>query len=160
MESLFHKRKLEHLVQLWLLPVFFFFCCLCRSGARHRVLLQGVGRNGERDGPGHRVDHGRDVWERPGRWRTPSRVTQTKTTSQLVVLTFSCTSLTRVPCAGPAQLAPRALPGQQHRGELDAAGEPGHRGAWLHHRVWHRQSSRSDHQGGLQAALLHHREPR
>lgn len=65
----------------------------------------------------------------------------------------------RIPCPRPAQLPPCPPPDQQHRGELDTTREPGHRGAWLFHRVRHRQPPRSDHQSGLQAALLHHREP-
>lgn len=62
----------------------------------------------------------------------------------------------RISRTGPAQLAARPPAGQQHRGELDAAGEPGHRGARLHHQLRHREPPRSDHQSGLQAALLHY----
>lgn len=69
-------------------------------------------------------------------------------------------ALPRIARPKPAQFSARAPPGQQHRGELDSSGEPGHRGAGLHHRLWHRQSPFPDHQSGLQAALLHHREPR
>lgn len=36
-------------------------CFPSRSGARDRVFLPGVGRDGERHGAGHRVDGSRDV---------------------------------------------------------------------------------------------------
>ena len=38
-----------------------------RPGTRDGVFLQGVGGDGERHRPGHRLDHGGDVRERPGR---------------------------------------------------------------------------------------------
>lgn len=77
----------------------------------------------------------------------------------LVSTGISYLSLLRITCTRSAQLSARPSPGQQYCGELDATREPGHCGAWLHHRVWHRQPSCSNHQSGLQAALLHHWEP-
>lgn len=66
----------------------------------------------------------------------------------------------RITRTRPAQFSARPVSGQQYRGELDATREPGHRGSRLHHRLWHWKPPRSDHQSGLQAALLHDREPR
>ncbi|KAL0194475.1 hypothetical protein M9458_012771, partial [Cirrhinus mrigala] len=58
----------------------------------------------------------------------------------------------------PAELSARASAAQQHHHELDAAAQPQHPRARLHHRLRSGQPVRRDRESGQQAALLLHRE--